>query len=359
MMEKGIFTNRPMLPAEIVLAPAWWFANVGITFDEDFFYNPARRVEDEQKMEKALYERWGKFGLGADKDKALPFVGPVHLAAGYLFPEMFGCKVEYKEDAPPQQSCAQLPDLEISAEAALTSPACKRFEKLVDSLEKKYGYVTGDVGVAAVLNLAIDLRGENLFMDMFDKPDNIGSFFDEIAKVTKEFTQKLQKKTGSTSISVNRTVRHLEPAIFVHSECSHTMISVADYEKFLFKYDTRWSEQYRPYGIHFCGGDPHRYAQSFAKLPHLDWLDVGWGGDIKQLRQALSNTFLNIRLSPVEIIDNSIREIEETIRRLVADSANPYLTGVCCINMDEKVTDDKISCIFETVDALREEYSHL
>ncbi len=358
-MKDSVFTNNPVLPAEIVLAPAWWFANVGITFNEDFFYNPARRVEDEQKVEKALYERWGKIGLGKDKDKNLPLVGPVHLAAGYLFAEMFGCKVEYKQDTPPQVISASLQDLTISAEAALVSPACRRFEKLVDSLEKKYGYVRGDVGVAAVLNLALDLRGENLFMDMFDKPDNVRSFFDEIARVTKKFTQQLRKKTGTTSISVNRTVRHLEPAVFVHSECSHTMISVADYEKFLFKYDAQWSEQYRPYGIHFCGSDPHRYAQSFAKLPHLDWLDVGCGGDVKQLRQTLPGTFLNIRVSPVEIIDNSVNEIENTIRRLVADSADPYLTGVCCINMDEKVTDDKIFCIFETVAAIRQEYSHL
>jgi len=359
MMEKGIFTNGPLLPAEVVLAPAWWFANAGITFDEDFFYNPARRVEDERKMEKALYERWGRFGLGENRDKNLPLVGPVHLAAGYLFPEMFGCKVEYKEGAPPQQSCAELPDLNISAEAAFESGACKRFQGLVESLEKKYGYVVGDVGVAAILNLAMDLRGENLFLDMFDKPDDVGRFFEEIAKVTKKFTQQLQKKTGSTSISVNRTVRHLEPAVFVHSECSHTMISVDDYEKYLFKYDAEWSLQYRPFGIHFCGTDPHRYAQSFAKLPNLDWLDVGWGGDVKKLRQALPDTFLNIRLSPVEIIDQSVSEIEDTIRRLVTDSAKPHLTGLCCINMDEKVSDEKISCIFETAAALREEYSHL
>ena len=358
-MKKNVFTNNSLLPVDVVFAPAWWFTNTGITFDEDFFYNPARRVEDERKMEKALYERWGKFGLGADKDKNLPLVGPVHLAAGYLFPEMFGCKVEYKQDAPPQVISAGLKDLNISAESAFESPACKRFEKLVDQLEKKYGCVAGDVGVAAILNLALDLRGEDLFLDMFDKPDHLGHFFDVIAEVTKKFTQQLQKKTGSTSISVNRTVRHLAPAVFVHSECSHTMISVDDYEKFLFKYDAQWSKQYRPFGIHFCGRDPHRFAQSFAKLPHLDWLDVGWPGDVKQLRKALPNTFLNVRLSPAQIIDDSTSQIEDTIRRLVADSANPHLTGICCINMDEKVTDNKISCIFETVTALREEYSPL
>ena len=359
-MKSSLFSNAPVLAADIVLAPAWWFHNEGITFDEDFFYNPAKRVEVERKMEKILYERWGKFGLGADYDKDSPVVGPVHLAAGYLFQEMFGCQVEYKEDAPPQPIPAQLQAPSCywqgSAEAAFESPAYKRFERLVNTLEEKYGYVVGDVGVAAILNLALDLRGEVLFMDMFDKPDDVNRFFKEIATAIERFTQQLQQKTGSTSISVNRTVRHLEPPVFLNSECSHTMISVDDYEKFLFKYDAQWCEKYRPFGIHFCGKDPHRYAESFAKLPHLDFLDVGWGGNVKQLREHLPDTFLNIRLSPVEIIDQSVQEIDDTIRRLVSDSGNPQLTGVCCINMDEKVADEKITAIFETVAALRKEY---
>ena len=349
--------ESPIIPADIVLAPAWWFHNEGISFDQDFFYNPARRVEAERKMEKALYQRWGRFGLGVDKDKDLPVVGPVHLAAGYLLSEMFGCKVEYKIDGPPQVICAHRPDLTISAEDAFQSAACKRFERLLDELETKYGYISGDVGWGGVLNTALDIRGEELFLDMFDRPEGVHHFFAEIAAVIERFTRWLQQKTGSMSISVNRNIRHLRPAVMLHSECSHTMISVADYEKFLFKYDAHWSRQRRPFGIHFCGTDPHRYAESFAKLPALDFLDVGWGGEVAKLRRLLRNTFLNIRLSPVEIINYSAEQIEDTIRRLVADSGTPYLTGVCCINMDHNVTDEKITAIFETVTAMRKEYS--
>jgi hypothetical protein len=43
-----------ILPVEIVLSPEWWHANEGITFDEDFFFHPLKRVEEEQHMEKAL-----------------------------------------------------------------------------------------------------------------------------------------------------------------------------------------------------------------------------------------------------------------------------------------------------------------
>jgi len=356
-VRNGPFSNSPTLPSDIVLAPAWWFHNEGITFEEDFFYNPARRVEAERKMEKVLYERWGRYGLGEDRDKDLPVVGAVHLAAGYLMSEMLGCKVEYKEDAPPQVICANVPDLSIWGEAAFESIAYKKFEQLKEALKTKYGYLTGDVNWGGILNIGLDLRGEALFMDMFDKPEEVNRFLGEIAKVIERFTQGLQKETGSTSVSVNRNVRHLEPTVFLHSECSHTMISVEDYKKFLLAYDKQWSEKYRPFGIHFCGKDPDRYGATFAELGRLDFLDVGWGGDVAKLRKQLPNRFLNIRLSPVDIIEQSVGEIEATIRRLVADSGDLSLTGVCCINMDEKVADEKITCIFETVAALREEYS--
>ena len=78
-----------------------------------------------------------------------------------------------------------------------------------------------------------------------------------------------------------------------------------------------------------------------------------------QLRRHLPTTFLNIRLSPVEIVTQSPEEIRSTVRRLVHESANPYLTGVCCINMDDQASDDQVSAIFDEVELLREEYEAL
>ena len=118
-------------------------------------------------------------------------------------------------------------------------------------------------------------------------------------------------------------------------------------------------EQNPPFGIHYCGSDPHRMASSFARIPHLDYLDLGWGGDVKILRSHLPDTFFNIRLSPVEIARQTQSEIRETIIRLVNDSGNPFLTGVCCINMDDSVTDDKIDVIFQTVTELRNKYVNI
>ena len=345
-----------ILPVDIVLAPEWWNKNEKITFDEDFFFHPLKRVEVEQQMEQILYDRWGKYGMGGHRKERRPELGAVHLAAGFLLSEMLGCSVNYSESHPPQVIQAHREELNSHAKQAFRSDAFKRIEKLADSLKGKFGYLSGDINWGGILNIAMDLRGENIFLDMMMTPDEVKVFFSEIAEVIEKFTSYLQQETGTTSISVNRVVRHFTSPVLLHSECSHTMISEEDYETYLLPFDIKWS-QHRPFGIHYCGADPHRMAASFAKIPNLDFLDVGWGGDVKILRRHLPNTFLNIRLSPVEIARQSNDEIRETINRLVKESDNPYLTGICCINMDDGVSDDRIETIFSTVQDLKKEYA--
>ncbi|NWG12395.1 MAG: hypothetical protein HXY20_02535 [Acidobacteria bacterium] len=340
---------------EIVLHPSWWHTHGGIDFDEDFFYHPARRVESERRMEAVLHERFGAYGLGADRDRDLPVIGAVHNAAGYLVSEMFGCEIRYRADAPPDVVPAGLERLEVDPEAPFRSAAFKRFERLRDALKARHGYLLGDIGWAGVLNLALDLRGQELFLDMADAPDRVVSEFRKLAWVIERFVAIVESETGSSSVSVNRTVRHLRRPVYLHSECSNTMISAAAYERFLLPVDAAWSQRHRPFGIHHCGRDPHRLAASYAKVPHLDFLDVGWGGDVARIRECLPRTFLNIRLDPVGITRHTPDEIRATIVRLVRQSANPWLTGVCCINMDSTVADVQIAAIFETVAELRRE----
>jgi hypothetical protein len=85
--------QNEMLPVDVVLHPSWWHAHAGITFDKDFFCHPAKRVEGERRMEQVLRERFGRYGLGADRDRDLPVIGAVHNAAGFMVSEMLGCQI--------------------------------------------------------------------------------------------------------------------------------------------------------------------------------------------------------------------------------------------------------------------------
>ncbi len=341
------------LPVEIVFHPSWWFKHTGITFDQDFYYHPLKRVESEKRMELELFERFGIYGLGEDRNKDLPIIGAVHNAAGYIISEMLGCKVDYFEDAPPQVHVAGHEKLKIDQTDIFKTDVFRKLENLSENLNKKYGTLSGDINWGGILNIALDLQDSKIFMEFFEKPDEIQKYFREISQVIEKFTTYIGARTGSTSISVNRIVKHFRRPLFLHSECSHTMISTEQYEQFLLPFDIEWSRRFRPFGVHYCGPDPHRYARVFQKIPHLDFLDVGWGGDLKELRKFLPDTFLNIRLNPVDLNSYSDEELSTMITRLVMDSDNPQLTGVCCINMDDQVEDQKVEIIFQTVEELR------
>jgi len=350
---KNSFIQTEALPFDIVFHPSWWNKHVGITFDKDFYYHALKRIEVEKRMEHELYERFGQYGVGEDRGKDLPVIGAVHNASGYLLSEMLGCKVIYQEDGAPQVIPAGQDKLNINIGDAFKSPAFRSLLELQDKLKTKYGFITGDINWGGILNIALDLVGEKIFLDFYNEPQSTKRQFSKIGDVIEKFVTGITKETGTSSISVNRNVRHFQIPVFLHSECSHTMISTEQYEEFLLPIDLKWSEKHRPFGIHYCGSDPHRYAETFSKIKNLDFLDVGWGGDVKMLRKHLPQTFFNLRLSPVEIIRQGTNEIRETIVKLVKDSGNPNLTGLCCINMDDSVTDEKINIIFETVNDLK------
>lgn len=213
------------LPVEIVLHPSWWHAHAGIDFDEDFFYHPAKRVESERRMEAVLHERFGAYGLGADRD--LPVIGAVHNAAGYLVSEMFGCEIRYRADPPPDVVPANRERLEVDPETPFRSAAFKRFERLRDALKRRHGYLLGDIGWAGVLNVALDLRAQELFLDMADAPERVASEFRNLASLIERFVAGVESETGSSSVSVNRTVRHFRrpPANTGHGDMDEPYFS--------------------------------------------------------------------------------------------------------------------------------------
>ena len=256
--------------------------------------------------------------------------------------------------------CAHRDTLDFEVEDAFKSPAFKRLVNLVEQLKAKHGYVVGDINWGGVLNLAIDVRGEDIFTDMLLRPEQTEIYFKKIAQVIDKFVWYIQSNTGTSSISVNRSARLFDYPVAIHSECSHTMISEDDYRKFLLPIDQEWSMRHVPYGIHYCGKDPHRMAEAFAEIERLTFLDVGWGGDVALLRRHLPETFFNIRLNPVEIQKYTYEELERNIReRVDASGSDLTLTGLCCVNMDKTVTDQRIREIHEVAANIIKEYQEL
>ncbi len=113
------------------------------------------------------------------------------------------------------------------------------------------------------------------------------------------------------------------------------------------------AERIRPFGIHHCGDNLHKIAPVYAELP-LTMVDVGWGSDVAAVREALPETFLNLRLNPVRMLTATPQEIAaDTEGLLSAVEGSLANAGICCINMDYGTPDENIFAMYEVVQRFR------
>jgi hypothetical protein len=350
------FKSDTLLPVEVVFGPSWWHKRHGINFDRGFFFDPVRRVRDEQRMRQTLYDTFGDLGLGENDSHPRPVIGAVHLGAGYFIAEALGCRIIFHDDAPPDTLPMNMDDeaFENWEPPALSDiPVMKDLERMVNTLQAEFGYVEGDVNWSGTHNAALDLRSTALYTDYYDRPEALRRFMDRMADFLLSFVQYLDSVSSSSSISVNRSVRLVNERLHLISNCTISMISRDFYEEFLLAPDKKLAAALPPYGIHHCGSNMEDYAESYASVGAV-FFDVGWGSDVRACRAALPDAFFNLRLNPARLATCTPDDIAADVNRLAAESGRLDLTGFCCINMDDTVPDENIRALYHAVEGLRE-----
>jgi len=345
--------TEPYLPVDAVFHPNWWHQNYGLSFDRDFFYDPERRVWQEARMRCLLYERFGDLGLGQKDAPRRPIVGPILMGSGYIVQEILGCQVKYQENGNPwvlprNLSQAEVWELQVPDDIENTPPM-RVLLSLMDSLEAEYGYLQGDVPLHSVLNVAIDLRGQDYFIDLIENRPLVEHLHRVIARTIYEVGRRVKARTGNIAISVNRIIASFDPGITIIPNCSLHMISPVMYEELLLEHDTWLGRQLPPLGFHHCGNNAHKFAPLYARAGAV-YLDVGWGSDIAACRAALPDAWLSLRLNPVKMKDTTSEEAAADTEALLAAHGAPWdRVAVCCINMDYGTPDEVVRAMFRAV----------
>ncbi len=205
--------SRTFLPVEIVFHPNWWYHHAGITFDRAYFFDPDRRVKDEMKMRRILWERFGQFEYGEENPKPRPVIGPVHLAAGFMVSSLWGCIIRYYDNNSPVVESRHMTLEELDAMAApdpLGNPDFRDLFSLIRELKNRFGYVEGDIGWGNLQNLALDLMGQEIFLAYYDDPEAVHHIYDKMNRNVIEVLALIREETGTTSISVNRSVEKVK-----------------------------------------------------------------------------------------------------------------------------------------------------
>jgi hypothetical protein len=191
-------------------------------------------------------------------------------------------------------------------------------------------------------------------VDLLDNPALVDHLGGVISQTSYAMAAELRRRTGSSSITINRIIQQIDPSIHIIPNCSLQMVSPGVYEERLLKFDQYLSHAMAPAGFHHCGFNGHLHAPMYAKANPV-YMDVGWGSDVAKVRQALPDAWLSLRLSPVKLLTCSIDEVRDDVWRLLDAAGGARKAAIVCVNMDYGVPDENVHAIFQAVDAYKRE----
>ena len=304
-------------------------------------------MANDVKMRKVLHER---FGVGEANPQPRPLIGSRHVAGGFVIPALLGAEVRFADNQAPWVVAANLSREQILAleapEIESTWPTSE-FLAQMEALEREFGKVVGDLNAGGVLNVGLDLRGNQLFIDLLEDPELTAHLFDVIAETMARVAECVRARTGTCAVSCNRNIVHADEATFVHANCSAPMISPALFAKTLLPYECRLAARLRPYGIHHCGENLDRFAALYAQTGAC-FYDVGWGSDVARCAELLPDAFLSLRLNPVRVLQCTADEVRRDTEKLLTAAGRTQDVAICCINMDHGTPDANVRAMFET-----------
>lgn len=339
---------------DVMFDASWWHEFYGIAFDEDYVRaHPMHRAELEGKMRRALHDRFGSVGLGSPTDEPVPVISTQMTPLNYIVGEVFGCGTYFAAGSTPCTIPLRLGARkleELRAPDVMNTPVMCKLAEDMDRLEREFGRVIGDINPQGVLNNAMCVADSEIFILFLTDPDLARRILRIVTQTMTEVIGFIRSRTGTSSISVTNIVEQVDPRLFVTSNCSTTMISPENYRDFLLECDQALADSLPPFGIHHCGFDLQKMAPEYSKVRGLEFLEVGWGSDLRSVREVFPDIHLNARYSPVRMRTATPDVIYREVGQLI-DAGRPLeKLSISILGLDDKVPDENVIAFFEAAD---------
>jgi uroporphyrinogen-III decarboxylase len=213
--------------------------------------------------------------------------------------------------------------------------------KQVDYLKGKYGRVVGDINTTGVQNLALKIRGDQLYIDYFENPDLSHHLLRICTECMKQLFEFNYKATGTGSVDVTPMC---DPTLACLPNCTIEQISNNIFEEFLLEYDNQIADAFQSVGlgIHHCGS-VNEVLPGYAKVRHLKFLEVGFGSDVKRCREVLGpEVAINARISPVLMKNGTTEEVAAEVRRLIDEGAPLHNYSIDTVGLTYGTPDENV-----------------
>ncbi|MBI4893815.1 MAG: hypothetical protein HY821_24575 [Acidobacteria bacterium] len=297
-------------PLRVVLGfePTWFHRRCGVDFGrrwhEDAEYRRATLVEMRADLRKSFPEtdQWS----GAEARDVNTIAGCY--GVGWM-PAVFGLPLRYYEDRWPHPE----PGHELSEEAAerletgalLGSAFVEGLLTQVDRMAAMWGPVYGDLNWQGVLNTAFQVRGQQIFLDMVERPELAEHLFEVIAETLIRLARMVQERQRRSGAEIDW---------MCVSNCTLSMISPAMYRRVLRRYDERIAGSFGRFGVHTCNWNATPYLGGLSELPGVGYIDMGFDTDLVKAKELFPEARRAVLFTVGKLADAA--EVERFLSRV-------------------------------------------
>lgn len=313
--------------------PAWFHRRCNVDFSERWHRDPVYRYQTLMRMQAELCRAFPEISYW--KSGALQDLATISGCYGaYVIPRLFGLRLRYSPDRWPVLEPGRklsVDELEqLDAERLLAGPFVEELFEQMETIEREWGCIYGYMNWQGVLNNAFHLRGQNIFLDLHDRPELADHLFSNISQVMIRLAQMVQQRQRESGFYVNQ---------FCVSNCTVNMVSPQIYRRFLFQYDARIGAAFERFGVHTCNWNVTPYLEVLDELPNVGYLDMGMESDMAKAKELFRHARRAVIYSPVKLQEANAEEIAsdmETIHRELSP-CDVVMADIQASTMDERV----------------------
>lgn len=327
-----------------------WFTRYcqGVSFTSRWHQDVDYRLKCHELMSAEVRRRFPRRNIGRVNDD-----GPVDLLTGVyggaVVAGMFGQSIQYFHDTWPVAKDTPLTDSEADALTPVNPDTCAFFHgilKQLDRIEQLTGTIRGYLNWQSALNTAFRLRGEKIFIDLYDCPQRAEHIFDCVATTMIDGMKTLytrQKKAG------------FEVEFATISNCVVNMISPEHYQKYVLPFDLKIRNEFKNFGIHNCAWVVDPYMEAYATVPRLGYIDMGMTSDFKKAKRLFPDARRNVLYTSMDMTDKSPDGITADFERIARQLA-PCDVGL--LNLGPDVADEQVIFFMDLCEKLSDKYAN-
>jgi len=334
---------------EVGFTPAWFHEHCGIDFSNRWHEDPDYRWQAHPIMREEIQRRFPGRNIGWILRE-----GPPDLLTGtfgaVVVPVLFGQEIHYAPDQWPVAYGPPLTDIEADALTPLDPENAPFFQAIldqIDRIEELTGAVHGFLNWQGVLNVAFRLRGEQIFMDLFDAPERACHIFDCI-------TQTIIK--GIKMLYARQSISGVHYRFTTIGNCVVNMIRPEHYLEHVLPYDLKIRAEFEDFAIHNCAWVLDPYMECYATIPDVGYIDMGLKSDLALAKRLFPDARRNVLYTPMDLASKSETKIRTDFERIAVEMA-PCDIGMP--DLDLNIPDERVMFVMDLCEELSGKYGKL